>query len=116
LYDLRGRTYRPGAAAGFHIYFQPAEGKLWSRLYRDGVPLRLLPLISKYDFWAEVGNAHGSYQLQPVDADGREMGDPPAMLRWPIEPETKPASAPAPVLADPPTSELTDEDIEDRGE
>lgn len=83
LTDSRGRPYRLGNTVAFHVYFQPAEGKLWNRLYRDGMPLRLSALVSRAEFVEEVGNRDGAYQLQPVDAEERPIGDPPSMVFLP---------------------------------
>lgn len=80
LVDSRGRQYRLSAVTAFHVYFQPTEGKLWNRLYRDGLPLRLPALISRAEFLEEVGNREGAYQLQPIDASGKPIGDPPSMV------------------------------------
>ena len=96
LTDQRGRTYRLGPTVAFPVYFQPTEGKLWSRLYRDGQPLRLPALVTRDEFVAEVGNVEGAYQLQPIDANGKQCGDPPAMLFLPNPPVA--AASPTPAL------------------
>src|SRR4051794_41055834 len=84
LLDSRGRQYRLSAVVAFHVYFQSAEGKLWNRLYRDGVPLRLPALISRAEFADEVGHRDGAYQLQPLDGQGRPIGDPPGIVFFPL--------------------------------
>lgn len=88
LVDSRGRQYRLSSIVAFQVYFQPAEGKLWNRLYRDGLPLRLPALISRAEFVDEVGNREGAYQLQPIDAQGHPIGDPPSMIFVPQRPPT----------------------------
>ncbi|MEZ4404071.1 MAG: hypothetical protein R3B06_28880 [Kofleriaceae bacterium] len=107
LRDSRGRTYRLGPTVAFHVYFQPCEGKLWSRLYRDGVPLRIPALASREEFLAEVGNAPGAYQLQPIDVNAKQSGDPPAMVFVP-SPEATAAPLATPAPAPPPADEADD--------
>ena len=102
LTDQRGRTYRLGPTVAFQVYFQPCEGKLWSRMFRDGAPLRVPALVSRDEFLAEVGNVAGAYQLQPVDANGKQCGDPPAMVFLPTPAAQAAASPPVvhPILID----------------
>lgn len=109
LTDQRGRTYRLGPTVAFQVYFQPNEGKLWSRLYRDGQPLRLPALVTRDEFVAEVGNVEGAYQLQPIDANGKQCGDPPAMLFLPNPPIA--TAAPTPPV--PALRKMTLDDIDD---
>lgn len=78
----------------FHVYFQEAEGKLWNRLYRDGLPLRLPALISRAEFLEEVGGRDGAYQLQPVDSQERPIGDPPSMIFVPGASTARPEASP----------------------
>ncbi len=80
LTDQRGRNYRLGPTVAFQIYYQPTEGRLWARMFRDGQPLRVPSLVSRDEFVAEVGNVSGAYQLQPIDAAGRQCGDPPSIV------------------------------------
>ncbi len=109
LTDQRGRTYRLGPTVAFQVYFQPTEGKLWSRLYRDGQPLRLPVQVTRDEFIAEVGNVEGAYQLQPIDANGKQCGDPPAMLFLPHPPVA--AASPAPTA--PALRKITLDDIDE---
>lgn len=101
LVDSRGRQYRLSAITAFHVYFQEAEGKLWNRLYRDGTPLRVPALISRAEFMDEVGNRDGAYQLQPLDAAGNPIGDPPSMVFLPLRPVDTVALAPKPAAISP---------------
>lgn len=112
LTDNRGRPYRLGNTVAFHVYFQPAEGKLWTRLYRDGMPLRLSALVSRAEFVEEVGNRDGAYQLQPVDAEERPIGDPPSMVFLPTPqagagPARDPIMSPRPPEAEPVTADVS---------
>jgi|GEM_PF-3115555 len=104
LVDSRGRQYRLSSVVSFHVYFQATEGKLWSRLYRDGVPLRLPSIVSRAEFIAEVGNREGAYQLQPIDGQEKPIGDPPSMVFLPLrEPVVaRPVAVVAPEVVEPP--------------
>ncbi len=104
LVDSRGRQYRLSSVVSFHVYFQATEGKLWNRLYRDGVPLRLPALISRAEFVEEVGNREGAYQLQPIDSQAQPIGDPPSMVFLPTRPPATPPAlaAKAEAVVDPP--------------
>ncbi|MBP9860615.1 MAG: hypothetical protein KBD62_21695 [Kofleriaceae bacterium] len=83
LLDRRGRRYRVGPAVAFQVYYQPGVGLLWSRVFRAGVPLRVPASISREEFLAAVDRVPGSYQLQPLDAAGQPIGDPPAVIEIP---------------------------------
>lgn len=83
LLDRRGRRYRVGPAVSFQVFYQPGEGLLWSRVFRDGVPLRVPASVTREEFLAAIGDIPGAYQLQPLDAAGNPIGDPPAVIDLP---------------------------------
>ncbi|MBK9037402.1 MAG: hypothetical protein IPL61_40195 [Myxococcales bacterium] len=66
-------------------------------MFREGSPLRVPALVTRDEFIAEVGDVAGAYQLQPVDANGKQCGDPPAMVFLPT-PTTREAPTPPPAV------------------
>ena len=55
-------------------------------------------LVSRDEFVAEVGNVAGAYQLQPIDANGKQCGDPPAMVFLPTPTAVEASPPPKPVV------------------
>ena len=90
LRDTRGRSYRLGPTDAFQVYYQASEGQLWTRVFRDGVPLKVDSGVTRDEFLEAVDHQRGAYQLQPLDKAGRPFGDPPAIVFLPCLPIAEP--------------------------